>query len=185
MSAFSQRHIVLGVCGGIAAYKAAGLASRLVQQGAEVQTVMTENATRFVSPLTFDSLTGRRTAVAMFDEHRPREHGHVELAQWAELVLVVPATANIIGKLWAGIADDLLSTVLLAARCPVLLCPAMNTNMWESPVLQRNIAELKKLGYAFVEPEEGYLACGMVGKGRLASEEAILAAAEQLLQPRA
>lgn len=181
MSIFQSKHILLGVTGGIAAYKAAALVSRLVREGAEVQVVMTENATQFITPLTFEALTGRRVPVQMFDPERAFEYEHIEFSRWADLMFVVPATANIIGKVWAGIADDLLSTLLMTVRCPVLFCPAMNTNMWDNPILQRNIADLKKLGYHFVEPEEGRLACGDVGKGRLAGEESILAAAKSLL----
>ncbi len=169
------RRIVVGVTGGIAAYKACELVSRLVQRGADVRVIMTRNATHLVGPATFRALTGHDVAVEMFGASVEIEIGHVSLAQWAEAICIAPATANIIGKFAAGIADDLLSTTLLAARCPIVIAPAMNHAMWESPAVQANIATLANRGVILIEPEEGWLACGEVGKGRLASVERILA----------
>jgi phosphopantothenoylcysteine decarboxylase/phosphopantothenate--cysteine ligase len=176
-----SREVVVGVTGGIAAYKAAELVSRLRQRGAAVTVVMTEAATRFVQPLTFAVLSGRRVITDLFEQPEHYEADHVALAAKAALAIVAPATANLLGKLAAGIADDALTTTLLTLQCPVILAPAMNHRMWANRVVQGNVARLRELGYRIVEPEEGWLACGEKGVGRLAEPEAILKAAEAAL----
>ncbi len=175
------RRILLGVTGGIAAYKAADLCSKLVQAGAEVTVVMTDSAQRFVAPLTFETLSRRPVYTDMWRPEGEFNPTHIALADWAEIVVVAPATANIIAKIVHGIADDLLSTVLLSVDAPVLVAPAMNKRMWENRVVQDNVRRLKELGHTLVEPGEGYLACGTVGVGRLAEVQDILnAIAERL-----
>lgn len=164
------RELVIGVTGGIAAYKTAALVSQLVQAGAGVSVVMTESAARLVGPKTFEALTGRPVALEMFG---PGAHPHIELAESAQLVCVAPATANLLAKAAHGLADDLLSTLLLAFHGPVILAPAMNSHMWEKPAVQRNVKQLRDDGYRMVDPEEGYLSCRMVGPGRMASPEKI------------
>lgn len=160
------------VCGGIAAYKSAALVSRLVQRGCGVSVAMTRNARRFVGPLTFEALCGRPVALSMWRGRGRIEH--LSLTERAELVVVAPATANIIAKLAQGIADELVSTLLLGAPGPVLLAPAMNTRMWQHPATQRNVARLREDGHLLVGPEEGWQACGAVGPGRMAEPEAIV-----------
>ena len=173
------RHVVLGVTGGIAAYKAVSLLRRLTERGALVTVVMTAAAKRFVAPLTFQTLSGRPVYDDLFD---PREEiVHLTLAERADLVLIAPATANTISRLAAGAASDLLSSVALSARCPVMLAPAMDAVMWEHPLVRRNLDTLKGIGVAIIPPEIGPLASGLVGPGRLASEEAILGAVEARL----
>ncbi|HEY6325838.1 MAG TPA: bifunctional phosphopantothenoylcysteine decarboxylase/phosphopantothenate--cysteine ligase CoaBC [Candidatus Cybelea sp.] len=164
--------IFLGVSGGIAAYKAAALTSTLVQRGAQVDVVMTAEAERFVTPLTFASLTARPVYASLWDA--PERIPHIRLVREADVALVVPATANVIAKLAAGIADDLLTTALLAARIPRILAPAMNEAMYEDPATQANLAALRARGYEIVDPERGFLAEREVGVGRLAAEERIL-----------
>ncbi len=178
---FESREIIVGVTGGIAACKAAELVSRLRQRGAAVTVVMTPAATRFVQPLTFAVLSGRKAITDLFEAPERYEAEHVALAQKAELCLVAPATANLLGKLAAGIADDALTTTLLSLQCPVLLAPAMNHRMWANPIVQANVARLRGLGYRIVEPEAGWLACGETGVGRLADLDTILKAAEDAL----
>ena len=163
--------ILLGVTGGIAAYKAAALASALVKQHAAVEVVMTENATQFVTPLTFEQLTGRRTMVNTFDRNFSHQVEHISLAQRTDLVIVAPATANICAKLAHGLADDMLTTTVLACRCPKLIAPAMNTNMYENPVTQDNLDTLRRYGWEVIEPASGRLACGAVGKGKMPEPE--------------
>ena len=177
-----KKHIVVGVTGGIAAYKTCELVSRLTKRGAEVRVVMTEAAARFVSPLSFETLSGHPAYTDTFD--RKYEIGHVALAKWADLILVAPATANCMGKYACGIADDLLSTTLCAARQPVLLAPAMNAGMWRSAAVQANFETLKARGTHFVGPEAGHLACGDDDIGRMSEPETIAAAAEAILCPR-
>jgi len=174
LDAVRGREIIVGVGGGIAAYKTAILVSRLVQAGACVSVVMTEHATRFVTPLTFQTLTQRPTCMDAYAAPEAWHADHVALADRAELVVVAPATANCIGKLAGGIADDLLSTTLLAVDVPVILAPAMNTRMWEHPAVRANVETLRKRGVRMVGPAEGRLACGTVGKGRMAEPEEIL-----------
>ncbi len=166
--------VVVGVCGGIAAYKSVEIVSRLKKLNADVHVIMTENATKFVQPLTFRSLSHNPVLVDMFEEPKVWDIQHISLAEKAELIVVAPATANIIGKVASGIADDMLSTTIIAADCPVLFVPAMNFRMYENPVVQRNINTLTDLGYIFMEPESGQMACGTSGKGRLPSPEAIV-----------
>ena len=173
-----DKKIVLGVTGGIAAYKVVEVASKLRQAGAEVHVIMTEEATKFVTPLTFREITGQPVVSDMWAEVTQWNVAHVALATLADMVLIAPATANIIAKAAAGIADDMLSTTLLATKAPVLFAPAMNTNMYENPVTQRNIETLKGLGYKFIEPDSGHLACGVTGVGRLPEPTAIIAAVD-------
>lgn len=163
--------ILLGVTGGIAAYKAAALASALVKQHAAVEVVMTENATRFVTPLTFEQLTGRRTMVDTFDRNFSHQVEHIALAERTDLVIIAPATANICAKLAHGLVDDMLTTTVLACRCPKLIAPAMNTNMYENPVTQDNMDTLRRYGWEVIEPASGRLACGAVGKGKMPEPE--------------
>ncbi len=174
-----EKTIAIGVCGGIAAYKAADLVSRLVQKGYGVEVIMTAAAKEFISPLTFSTLTGNPVRSTMFQEKTGEKVEHVALADRADLMAVVPATANIIGKAANGIADDLLSTTIMAMDKPVLFFPAMNNKMWENPIQQKNIEKLRENGYEVLNPEEGYLACGDSAKGRLPKidriEEMILA----------
>lgn len=173
--------ITLGVAGGIAAFKVAQLASNLKAAGLQVHVVMTRSAQELVRPLTFQVLTGNRVYTDLFDRTSGWNVQHVELANQSDLIVVAPATANIIAKVAAGLADDLLSTVITAAACPVLFCPAMNKNMYENPVVQRNMAVLGELGYHFVEPGRGRLACGVEGIGRLAELDVIQEKIEDLL----
>ncbi|RYD04607.1 hypothetical protein N752_14635 [Desulforamulus aquiferis] len=178
------KRITVGVTGGIAVYKAAEIVSTLVKAGADVQVVMTPSACEFVTPLTFETLSGNPVHTKMF--HAGTDGGvlHIDLAQKSDLILIVPATANIIGKAAAGIADDLVATIIIAATCPVLFCPAMNTAMYANPVVQRNLALLKELGYNFVDPGSGRLACGATGQGRLAEIDVILHSIKKLLTPQ-
>lgn len=159
--------VLLGVTGGIAAYKAAALASLLIKQHAAVEVVMTKNATQFVTPLTFEQLTGRRTMVDTFDRNFSHQVEHISLAQLTDLVIIAPATANVCAKLAHGLADDMLTTTVLACRCPKLIAPAMNTNMYENPVTQDNLSLLEKYGWEVISPASGRLACGAVGPGKL------------------
>lgn len=177
-----DRHILLGVTGGIAAYKSADVTSKLVQAGAEVTVVMTEAATRFVTPLTFETLSHRPVHVALWRPVGEFSPQHVSLADWADVVVVAPATANIIGKFANGIADDLLATLLLAVDAPVVLAPAMNDRMWANPVVRDNVTRLRGLGHHIVEPGEGYLASGAIGKGRLADVKDIIDSVAALLK---
>ena len=163
--------ILIGVTGSIAAYKAADLASRLMKQHAQVHVIMTKNAAKFISPITFETLTNRKCITDTFDRNYPADHPveveHIALAKKADLVIVAPATANIIAKMAYGIADDMLTTTLLACTCPVLVSPAMNTRMYEHPATQANLAVLKDRGVKIIEPSSGHLACGDEGKGKL------------------
>ena len=166
--------VLLGVTGGIAAYKAAALASALVKLHATVEVVMTEHATAFIAPLTFEQLTGNRVSVDTFDRNFVHQVEHISLAQRTDLVIVAPATANVCAKLAHGLADDMLTTTILACRCPKLIAPAMTTNMYENPVTQDNLAALRRYGWEVIEPASGRLACGTVGKGKLPEPEALL-----------
>lgn len=176
-----EKFITLGITGGIAAYKAAELASTLIQAGAEVHVIMTRAAQKFISPITFQALTGQPVHTAMFTRLTFERVAHVDLAARSDLIVIVPATANILGKFAHGIADDLLSTTLLAATCPVLLCPAMNTGMYQNPIVQANINRLKELGYYIIEPATGWLACGQEGSGRLPALDLIFNHIKDLL----
>ena len=166
--------ILLGVSSSIAAYKAAALASALVKQHAAVEVVMTENATKFVTPLVFEQLTGRRCMVDTFDRNFSHQVEHISLATRTDLVIVAPATANVAAKLAHGLADDMLTTTILACRCPKLIAPAMNTNMYENPVTQDNLDILRKYGWEVIEPASGRLACGTTGKGKMPEPEDLM-----------
>ena len=166
--------IVLGVTGGIACFKAAALASLLVKQHANVQVIMTENATKFVTPLTFEQLTGQKALTDTFDRNFQHSVEHIAVADRADLVLIAPATANIIAKLAHGLADDMLTTTVLACDCPKAIAPAMNTKMYENPVTQDNLSTLRRYGWEVAEPASGHLACGTEGKGRLPEPEELL-----------
>lgn len=168
------KKILLCVSGGIAAYKAAALTSKLTQAGAIVKVIMTQSAIKFVQPLTFQALSRNDVFFDTFDEKDSKKIAHIDLADWADLVLVAPATANIIGKLANGIADDMVTTTLLATTAPVWIAPAMNVHMYDHPAVKQNIKKLYSYGYKFIEPTEGQLACGYVGKGRLEEPERIV-----------
>lgn len=168
-----KKCVVVGVSGGVAVYKALDVISRLRKKDVEIHVIMTKSATEFVTPLSFQSLSQNMVIIDMFAEPKAWEIQHISLAKKADLMLIVPATANIIGKVANGIADDMLSTTIMATKAPVVFCPAMNTNMYENPIVQRNISLLKELGYEFIEPASGRLACGDEGKGKLQDTEII------------
>lgn len=178
------KRVLLCVSGGIAVYKAAALTSKLVQGGAEVKVIMTESARKFVAPLTFQALSRQDVYWDTFDEKDSSKIAHIDLADWADLVLVAPATANIIGKLANGIADDMITTTILATTAQVWIAPAMNVHMYDHPAVKRNIETLFGFGYQFVEPSEGYLACGYIGKGRLEEPEKVVELVERFFQER-
>ena len=169
----SGRTVVLGVTGSIAAYKIANLASSLVKKGANVHVIMTKNATNFINPITFETLTGNKCLVDTFDRNFEFSVEHVSLAKQADIFMVAPASANVIGKIANGIADDMLTTTIMACKCHKIISPAMNTNMFENPIVQSNIQKLKDYGYEIIEPASGYLACGDVGAGKM-PEPAVL-----------
>lgn len=175
------KRIVVGVTGGIAAFKAAALVSRLSQKGADVRVIMTKSATQFVAPLTFQSLSRNRVAVDTFDEQDPSVVAHIDLADHADLFVIAPATANILAKMAYGLGDDMLSTTLLATRAPILVAPAMNVHMYQNPVVQKNLQTLKERGIFVISPGEGMLACGYQGQGRMAEPEEIIARIEEIL----
>src|SRR6476646_7988137 len=175
--------IALGVTGGIGAYKAVEVARGLQKRGHDVAAVMTQAATRFVGPVTFEAITRRRVITDQFETGANADIEHIAIASTIDLLLVAPATANIIGKFANGIADDFLSTLYTATRAPVLLAPAMNTQVFEHVAVRTNLETLAARGVRFVEPGEGYLACGWIGKGRLAEPDEIVAAADLLLRP--
>ena len=181
MNELEGKNILLGVTGGIAAYKAVDITSRLVKLGAEVNVIMTKNAIMLIQPLTFRYISRNPVFVDMFDEPESWKPEHIALADKADILVIAPATANIIGKLAHGIADDMLSTTALAVRCPVLIAPAMNSHMFDNPILQDNINILKSHGFEFIEPDYGLLACGYEGKGRLAEPEKIVEQIKQIL----
>lgn len=176
-----DKTIILGVTGGIAAYKAAEICSRLVKAGASVHVVMTEHAMQFVGPATFRALTGQQVITGLWDEPHEFEITHIALPEKADAVLIAPATANILGKVAAGIADDMLSTMISATTAPVIFAPAMNCNMWKNPIIKANVDRLTSLGYRFVDPESGRLACGTEGVGRLADPDLIVQAVIDVL----
>ena len=175
------KNIVLGVSGGIAAYKSCSLVREFVKRGANVDVVMTANATQFVTPLTMETLSNNPVSVDMFATHDRRDVEHVSLAKKADLFVVAPATANVVGKYANGIADDMLTTTLMATTAPVVICPAMNVNMYNSAAYRANVATLKKRGVYFVDVESGFLACGDVGQGRLAEPKEIVVSCERIL----
>ena len=166
--------IVLGVTGSIAAYKIANLASMLVKQHADVHVIMTKNACQFITPMTFETLTENKCIVDTFDRNFSFEVKHVSLAKAADLILIAPCTANVIGKIAGGICDDMLTTTVMATKAPVIISPAMNTGMWENPILQDNIKKLENYGYTIIEPASGRLACGDIGSGKMPSEEVLM-----------
>ncbi len=179
-----DREIILGVSGGIAAYKSVLLCRDLTQRGANVHVVMTENATQFVTPLTFQTISGNPVTHELFALFQGSEIGHVTLADRAHIMVVAPATANLLGKVANGIADDFLSTMIMATRVPVLFAPAMNVVMWESRAVQRNVGLLVEAGYHLVGPVPGELACGVLGKGKMAPPEEVVDALEIVLSPK-
>ena len=182
-----DRRILVALTGSIACYKACGIASTLVHRGAVVRTIMTRGATRFVAPLTLEALTGSPVSVEMFAEggtESATRHPHIDLARFAEVIGVIPATANLIGKLAGGIADDLLSTTLLSTRAPILIAPAMNPHLYQNAIVQENLKKLTEFGHHVVEPEEGSLSCGEFGKGRLPAEEDLIHEIVYLLRKR-
>lgn len=164
----NKKTVVLGVTGGIAAFKAAQLTSNLIKKGYDVEVIMTKNATEFITPLTFESLTKHNVMVSTFEKVADRSVKHISIAHRADVFCIVPATANVIAKIAYGLADDMLTTTFLAASCPKIVCPAMNTGMYENPITQRNMAMLREYDIELVDPGSGYLACGDIGKGRLA-----------------
>lgn len=168
------KNVVLGVTGSIAAYKIAGLASALVKLHADVTVIMTRNATNFIHPITFETLTGNKCLVDTFDRNFQYSVEHVSLAKKADIFLVAPASANVIGKLANGIADDMLTTTMLACKCPKLVSPAMNTNMYENQIVQDNLKKLESYGFEVIDPAEGYLACGDTGAGKMPEPEVLL-----------
>ena len=169
-----NKTVVLGVTGGIAAYKALELTSKLVKSGAQVKVIMTKSAVEFVAPLSFQSLSGNPVAIDTFDEPKSWEIRHISLAKAADVFAIVPCTANIIGKIAGGIADDMLTTTVMATKAPVLIAPAMNTNMFENPILQDNLKTLEHYGYEVIQPASGYLACGDTGAGKMPEPETLL-----------
>ncbi len=181
---FQHLEILLGVSGGVAAYKAADLCSRLVQRGAKVSVIMTESAHQFIGARTFEALTGRPVYSHAFEAKEHFQGEHIGLARRADLTIIAPATAQTIARLAQGMADDLLSTTVLVTTSPVLIAPAMNCDMWAKPAVQRNVTQLKDDGYLIVGPEEGWLSCGQVGAGRMADPGIILKSIESLLSSR-
>ncbi len=171
---FQGFNIVIGITGGIAAYKACGIVSFLKQEGANVDVIMTKNACEFITSLTLETLSGNKVIVDMFELPEYREVKHISLARKADLFLIIPATANIIGKVANGIADDMLSTTVMATKAPIIFAPAMNNAMYENQIVQDNIEKLKRYGYKFIEPSIGHLACGYEAKGKLAKSEDII-----------
>ena len=179
-----MKNILLGVTGGIAAYKSANIVSLLKKKGYNVKVIMTKNATEIITPLTLETLSRERVYVSMWDRTPHFEVEHISLAQWADAVLVAPATYNIVGKIANGIADDMLSTVISATKSPVFFALAMNVNMYENPILLENIEKLKKYNYNFIESDEGFLACNVNAKGRLKNEAEIVEILEKYFEEK-
>ena len=179
---FNNLNIVIGISGGIAAYKACGIISYLKKEGADIYVIMTENATKFITPLTLEVLSGNKVVVDMFDRPDHIDVEHISLARKADLFLVVPATANILGKVANGIADDMLSTTIMATKSPVVFAPAMNNNMYENRIVRENIERLKSFGYKFIEPDTGHLACGYEAKGKLPKTKTIIDNVKKLIK---
>lgn len=178
-----KQNILLCVSGGIAAYKACALTSKLIQGGSDVKVMMTPHATQFVAPATFQALSRNPVYIDTFEEPDPSKIAHIDVADWADTILIAPATANIIGKLSSGIADNMVSTTLLAAQAPVYIAPAMNVHMYGHPAVIRNMKQLEAWGYHFIEPGDGYLACGYIGRGRLEEPEDIIETISRHQQP--
>ena len=179
---FENKNIVIGITGGIAAYKACGIVSFLKSQGANVDVIMTKNACEFITPLTLETLSGNKVITDMFERPDFIDVKHISIAQKADLFLIAPATANIIGKVANGIADDMLSTTIMATKAPVVFAPAMNNNMYENKIVQNNIEKLKEYDYKFIEPAVGHLACGYEAKGKLPKNEEIIEQIKQFLK---
>ena len=179
-----NKHVILGVTGSIAAYKIASLASMLVKKQADVTVIMTRNATNFINPITFESLTGNKCLVDTFDRNFEFQVEHVSLAKQTDVFLVAPASANVIAKAAHGIADDMLTTTLLACQCPKIFAPAMNTRMYQNPIVQDNISTLKSYGMEVVTPASGYLACGDTGEGKMPEPEVLFEAVLRALTPK-
>lgn len=177
-----KKHVLIGVTGGIAVYKMLDVASKLRKLGYEMNTIMTNNACEFVNPLSFETITNNYVVTDTFARPHKWEVEHISLAKKTDLMLIAPATANVIGKIANGIADDMLTTTVMAARCPVVIAPAMNTAMYENPIVQENIAYLKSKGYLFIEPDSGWLACGDLGSGKLPSPEVIVSHVTKILE---
>ncbi len=180
----SDKNIVLGVTGGIAAYKAPDLVRALAKAGAKVRVILTKAAEQFVTPLTLQTLTGQPVARSLFDLTEESEIGHIQLADTADALLIAPATANVIAKLAMGMADDLLTTVALATRAPILVCPSMNVHMYENPAVRANLTLLRGAGRAVLDPDAGFLACGYIGSGRMADPDVIVEEMEVLITPK-
>lgn len=181
---FNNLNIVVGITGGIAAYKACGIVSFLKGQGANVDVIMTKNACEFITPLTLETLSGNKVVTDMFERPDYIDVKHISLARKADLFLIVPATANIIGKVANGIADDMLSTTIIATKAPVIFAPAMNNGMYENPIVQHNLEKLKNYGYKIIEPATGHLACGYEAKGKLPKNEEIIDYVKVLLKEK-
>ncbi len=175
------KEVIVAVCGGIAVYKVCDIVSKLVQAGAGVTVVMTPDAARFVTPLTFEALSGRAVRTNTFDLSAANDPQHISLTEKADLMLVAPATNTTLAKVAAGLCDDLVSLMVCAAACPVVFCPAMNHRMWDHPICQDNVAKLSQLGYTFIGPEQGWLACRNVGPGRLTEPAKIIARVKEML----
>lgn len=177
-------NIVLGVTGSISAYKAADITSRLTKKGHDVHVILTEGGSKFITPLTLQTLSKNKVHTEFFEEGIPKEVKHIDLAQNADVIVIAPASANIMGKIAHGIADDLLSATVMAGAnlAPVYLAPAMNTNMYENPIVRENVEKLRSLGYRFIEPKESMLACGVTGKGALADVDEIVEIIEGSLE---
>lgn len=172
--ALAQREIIVAVCGGIAAYKVADVVSKLVQRGAGVTVCMTDEAQKFVTPLTFEALSGRKVRTSAWEGSDPGDTQHIGLTERAALLLVAPATANLIAKVAHGLCDDLVSLMINASACPVAFAPSMNNRMWDNPITRENVDKLRKLNYAFIGPEDGWLACRNMGAGRMSEASTIL-----------
>lgn len=175
------REVIVALTGGIAGYKVCTVVSRLAQAGCGVTAVMTRAARKFVGEVTLQTLTGRRVYTGLWDAEKDYDPQHISLTEAANLLVVAPATANILGKVANGLADDLVSTMIMAAGCPVVFAPAMNSRMWANPIVQENVAKLRRCGYSFIEPGEGWLACRATGVGRMAEPEEILAVVRRML----
>ena len=181
---FKGKNIILGVTSSIAAYKSANVASALVKKGCNVNVLMTENATNFINPLTFEELTKHKCIIDTFDRNVQYNVAHISIAVSADAFIIAPASANVIGKIANGIADDMLTTTVMACKCPVIISPAMNTNMYENPIVQDNLAKLERFGYIIVPPAEGRLACGAIGKGKMPDEQVLLDYLERALSDK-
>ena len=181
---FKGKNIILGVTSSIAAYKSANVASALVKKGCNVNVLMTENATNFINPLTFEELTKHKCIIDTFDRNVQYNVAHISLAVSADALIIAPASANVFGKIANGIADDMLTTTVMACKCPVIISPAMNTNMYENPIVQDNLAKLERFGYIIVPPAEGRLACGTIGKGKMPDEQVLLDYLERALSDK-